>query len=79
LLLLKNLELFLPSVSLRVKIAALALLILPNLWCILQAVKNDFRHPPEKIFWMAAGVFLPVVGGFLYLAWGRTRIKDKKL
>jgi hypothetical protein len=77
--LLHNLELVLPSVPLWVKLTALALLILPNLWCIWRAMRKGFKNPPEKFFWLGAGILLPVLGGFLYLVWGRTRIEDKKL
>jgi hypothetical protein len=27
----------------------------------------------EKMSWIAAGVFLPVLGGLLYVFWGRRR------
>jgi hypothetical protein len=77
--LLQNLERFLPAVPLWVKLAVLVLLIMPNLWCILQAVKKSFKNPLEKFVWLGAGVFLPVLGGFMYLVWGRTRVEERKL
>lgn len=54
---------------------ALALPILPNLWCIWHAYKHEFSTPAEKYGWMLAGVFIPVAGGLLYLlfGWRRTR------
>jgi hypothetical protein len=79
LLFIQKLEHVLPLVPLWVKLAVIVLLSLPNLWCILQAVKKEFRNPPEKILWLLLGIFLPVLGGILYLAWGRTRAEENKL
>ncbi len=53
--------------------AALALPILPNLWCIWHAYRHEFTTPAEKYGWMLAGVFLPVAGGLLYLLFGWRR------
>ncbi|MDL2307567.1 PLDc N-terminal domain-containing protein [Desulfovibrio sp. OttesenSCG-928-C06] len=63
-----------PSVPLWLKIAALSLPILPNLWCIFQAGTKPFKVPAEKFLWLGAGVFLPVLGGLLFLVFGRGRI-----
>lgn len=49
------------------------LLVLPallNLWAIWHAYKHEFANPAHKFLWMAAGVFLPVVGGLVYLLFG---------
>ncbi|WP_420842828.1 PLD nuclease N-terminal domain-containing protein [Desulfovibrio mangrovi] len=56
-------------------ILALALPILPNLWCIWHAYGHEFSTPAEKYGWMLAGVFVPVLGGVVYLlfGWRRTR------
>lgn len=54
----------------------LFLLPLPNLWCIWHAYKNTFATPVERVLWMAAGVFLPVVGGIAYLLFGMRRIQN---
>lgn len=53
---------------------ALAIIpILPNMWCIYHAFKREFPTPAEKMAWMGVGVFIPVVGGLIYLIWGRRR------
>lgn len=56
-------------------IAALALPILPNLWCIWHAYGHEFNTPAEKYGWMLAGVFLPVAGGLVYLLFGWRRAR----
>lgn len=53
----------------------LAIPILPNLWCIWHAYSRDFNNPNERMIWMGVGVFLPVVGGLLYLLIGRRRAR----
>lgn len=67
----------LPEWPLWTKLLLLALPILPNLWCIWHSFNHEFPNPPEKFIWLGAGVFLPVLGGLLYLFWGRTRIIKK--
>lgn len=47
--------------------------ILPNLWAIWHAFHSDFATAEEKMSWVAAAVFLPVLGGLLYLFLGRRR------
>jgi hypothetical protein len=47
--------------------------ILPNLWAIWNAFHSEFASVEEKMSWIAAGVFLPVLGGLLYVFWGRRR------
>lgn len=47
--------------------------ILPNLWCIWHAHSSEFASPVERLLWIGAGVFIPVIGGLLYLAIGRCR------
>lgn len=54
-------------------ILLLAIPILPNLWCIWHAYFRVFPSPPERLIWIMLGVFVPVVGGLLYLAIGRRR------
>ncbi len=53
----------------------LALPILPNLWCIWHAYRSEFDNPATKVLWMAAGVFLPVIGGLMYLIFGMRRAR----
>ncbi len=48
--------------------------ILPNLWAIFHIFKNDFDTPQEKMIWLAVSVFIPVIGGLVYLFLGRRRI-----
>ncbi len=47
--------------------------ILPNLWAIWHIFRCDFTTPQEKMAWLAAAVFLPVLGGIIYILWGRRR------
>ena len=54
-------------------VAALLIPILPNLWAIWNAFHSNFASIEEKMCWIAAGVFLPVLGGLLYVFWGRKR------
>ncbi|MCH5277835.1 MAG: PLDc_N domain-containing protein [Desulfovibrionaceae bacterium] len=56
--------------------AALLLLpILPNLWSIWHAMRHEFPGEREKYLWIMAAVFLPLIGGMLYLlsGWRRSR------
>lgn len=57
---------------LPVKLALLALPMLPNLWGIWHAYKHRFQGQ-EQIIWMLACVFLPLIGGLAYLLVGRAR------
>lgn len=47
--------------------------ILPNLWAIWHIFRCDFNTSQEKMAWLAVAVFLPVLGGIIYLFWGRRR------
>lgn len=64
---------FLKELPMAAKLALLALPILPNLWCIWQAVHREYPSQLERMLWGCAGVFLPVIGGLLYLLIGRHR------
>ena len=56
------------------KQAALLLLpILPNLWSIWHAMRHDFPGEREKYLWTMTAVFLPLLGGMLYLLFGWRR------
>lgn len=48
--------------------------ILPNLWGIWHVFRNDFHTALEKMAWIGACVFVPVLGGLFYIAIGRKRI-----
>ncbi|QLA16005.1 PLD nuclease N-terminal domain-containing protein [Desulfolutivibrio sulfoxidireducens] len=49
--------------------------VIPNLWAIWHSYRRDFPTPAEKMAWLGAAVFLPVVGGLAYLVFGRKRGK----
>lgn len=55
-------------------ILLIVLPILPNLWAVMHIFKNDFDTPQEKMIWLALAVFIPVMGGLIYLFLGRRRI-----
>lgn len=45
--------------------------ILPNFWSIWDIWNHDFRPPERRMYWLLAAVFLPVIGGLLYIFIGR--------
>lgn len=54
------------------------LLMLPavhNLWTIWHAMNHAFPQEKERLLWVLAGIFLPVLGGILYLIFGFKRSK----
>lgn len=54
----------------------LLLLIIPafvNLWAIWHAMRHQFASEKEKFFWVLASVFIPFVGGLIYLIFGVRR------
>jgi fumarate reductase subunit D len=57
-----------------VLILTVILPILPNLWAILHIFRNDFDTPQEKMIWLGLAVFIPVMGGLVYLFFGRRRV-----
>jgi hypothetical protein len=63
-----------PNIPMGVKLAVLAVPLLPNLWCIFQATTRNFINPMERRVWLLLGMFLPVLGGLAYLFWGRKRV-----
>jgi len=62
-----------PPEKLPLALIILAVPILPNLWAIWHIFRRDFATPQEKMAWLAAAVFLPVLGGLVYLFFGRKR------
>ncbi len=57
-----------------VLIILILLPILPNLWAIIHIFRNDFDTPQEKMIWLGLAVFIPVIGGLVYLFLGRRRV-----
>ncbi len=48
--------------------------IIPNLWSIWHIFKHDFQSPQDKMTWALIATFLPVIGGLLYIIWGRKKV-----
>ena len=51
----------------------LALPILPNLWSIWHVRARTFPTEQEKSLWFLLAIFIPVLGGIIYIFWGRRR------
>lgn len=64
-----------PTSQLLLILALLSLPILPNLWGIWHAFNATFPTDQEKMVWIALSVFVPVLGGLIYLFWGRKRAR----
>ncbi len=62
-----------PAGILTLKILLLTIPAIPNLWAIYHAYNRDFPTVQEKMAWIGAGIFVPVLGGLLYLFIGRRR------
>lgn len=61
-----------------VPITVFALLMLPaiiNLWGIAHAMRHVFPKENERALWVATCIFLPFLGGVLYLIFGLRRSK----
>lgn len=50
---------------------------LPNLWAIYHSFNHTFPTPQERLLWVCAGMFLPVLGGLMYLIFGMRRNTGK--
>lgn len=59
--------------QLAVTLVLLAIPILPNLWSIWHAFHRDFPTVQEKMAWVMACTFVPVLGGIAYILIGRRR------
>ncbi|THB70136.1 MAG: PLDc_N domain-containing protein [Desulfovibrio sp.] len=46
-----------------------------NLWAIWHAFNRLFNPPHERLIWVGVAVFLPVIGGLIYLIFGMKRGK----
>ena len=51
----------------------IALLPLPNLWSIWHVWAHEFESFHNKVVWLCIAVFLPVLGGLLYIFIGRKK------
>lgn len=49
----------------------LLLPILPNLWSVWDIWTHSFKDYNTKVLWLIIAVFLPVIGGLLYIFAGR--------
>ncbi|MFP4070763.1 MAG: PLDc N-terminal domain-containing protein [Desulfovibrionales bacterium] len=61
--------------ELAVVAGILLLPIVPSLWAIWHIFHCDFPTPQEKMAWLGASVFIPVLGGLTYIFWGRKRAR----
>ena len=52
--------------------------ILPNLWSIWHIFNHEFEFYNQKMKWLLIAVFIPVVGGIIYILIGRKRVKNEK-
>ena len=59
----------------QIALAALMLTvpILPTLWSIWHAHFREFPSHNEKMIWLGVCVFVPVIGGIIYILFGRRR------
>lgn len=51
----------------------LALPILPNLWSIRHIGTHRFAEPAQRLLWLALCIFVPCLGGLIYVFFGRSR------
>ncbi len=57
----------------------LALPILPNLWSIWHIRSRYFISEQEKSLWFILAVFIPVIGGIIYILFGRRKASKTPL
>lgn len=50
-----------------------ALPILPNCFAIWHSFHRQFPTSQEKMIWYFLAIFVPVLGGIIYMIWGRKR------
>ncbi len=48
--------------------------ILPNLWSIWNIWNNSFKDYNQKVLWLVIAVFIPIIGGLLYIFIGRKQV-----
>ncbi|MDD2966587.1 MAG: PLDc N-terminal domain-containing protein [Desulfovibrionaceae bacterium] len=54
-------------------IPLLILPMLPNLWSIWHVWSHDFADMQQKMLWLLLPVFLPCLGGLIYIVVGRKK------
>ena len=59
--------------QLALLLGLLVLPILPNFIAIWHSFHREFPTPLERMFWFLLAIFVPVLGGIVYLLWGRKR------
>ena len=59
--------------QLALLLGLLLLPILPNCFAIWHCFHREFPTPLERMFWFLLAIFVPVLGGIVYLLWGRKR------
>ena len=66
------------TIAAFLKLLVLGLLALPNLFGIWHAFHRVFPTPQERLIWIGACIFVPVIGGLCYLIFGirRARMQD---
>ena len=47
--------------------------ILPNFYAIWHSFHRQFPTSQEKMIWYFLAIFVPVLGGIIYVIWGRKR------
>ncbi len=48
-----------------------------NLWGIWHAFRHDFPSPAERLLWIGLCVFVPFLGGAIYLLFGLRRAGER--
>ncbi|MFT3958899.1 MAG: PLD nuclease N-terminal domain-containing protein [Desulfovibrio sp.] len=50
---------------------------IPTLWSILHIWGHEFETPQQRALWLVLVVFLPCVGGIIYIFTGRKKVLGK--
>ena len=50
---------------------------IPTLWSILHIRGHEFETPQQRALWLVLVVFLPCVGGIIYIFTGRKKVLGK--
>ena len=46
---------------------------IPSLWSILHIWGHEFASPQQRVLWLLLVVFVPVLGGIIYIFTGRKK------